>query len=84
MEKDWRLSRDQELYLIGKTVKSVVFPADSSNLESHAHCEFCWATISPYAGDEHNAYRTIDGRFWICQSCFHDFRQMFGWKIETD
>ena len=70
--EDWRLSIDQEEYLYGKKVKHrkcMVHPQDPG---WHVHCELCYATISPYPGDEQEAYQTEDGLFWICNSCFAD------------
>lgn len=79
---DWRLSRGQKDYLQGKTLTRKIFLADKKNPERHAHCEFCWETISPYAGDMHEAYQTSDGRFWICSKCFRDFEKTFCWEVE--
>lgn len=81
INSDWRLSRGQKDYLDGKTLIYKVFPKDKRQPERHVHCEFCWETISPYLGDENEAYQTEDQKFWICRKCFHDFNKMFNWKL---
>ena len=50
----------------------------------HDHCAFCQRHISlPLATDDVDAvdrgYATDDGYHWICESCFADFREQFGW-----
>lgn len=71
-EGDWRLSRGQEEYLHGAICRLRTYPVDTSDVGRYAHCELCWATISPCGSNEHEAYQTVDGMFWICKSCFSD------------
>jgi hypothetical protein len=57
----------------------------------HDHCEFCWETFeSPAAiagGRESDAisegYATVDDDRpgWICDRCFEDFKDEFGWTV---
>lgn len=77
--EDWRLSvpRDD---LYGKTLKKCHWHATESN--DHDHCEFCWAKFSEREEDLHEGYCTMQDSRWICEECFHDFKEMFGWKIE--
>jgi hypothetical protein len=32
-------------------------------------------------GTLHEGYCTIDNYHWICETCFHDFKDMFKWKV---
>lgn len=82
MENDWRLSRGQEEYLYGKKLKRIKYPVNSQDPGQHAHCELCYATISPYSGDEHEAYQTEDRRFWICDNYFADFCEKLHLSVE--
>jgi hypothetical protein len=49
----------------------------------HDHCEFCWAKfmIEDYPDVLHEGYSTLDDYRWICENCFQDFKEMFGWKV---
>jgi lipopolysaccharide biosynthesis regulator YciM len=29
-------------------------------------------------------YATEDKYYWVCPSCFEDFKDMFNWKIESE
>jgi hypothetical protein len=59
----------------------------------HDHCDFCWATFmaSEAARDDPEilgAGYTVAGpersTFWICRTCFDDFRERFGWSVVSD
>jgi hypothetical protein len=45
----------------------------------HDHCEFCSAKFSMMDADLHEGYVTEDGYRWICEPCFLDFAESFGW-----
>ena len=60
--EDWRLSRGQEDYLSG--------------VGFHKHCELCWTTLSPYGTDEHEGYVSENRQYWLCQSCFQEFKNI--------
>ena len=78
-ENDWRLQR-QETYLRDKTLyhkKCVKF----SDEWEHEHCEFCGEKISEYDGDLNEGYCTKDEKYWICEECYNDFKEMFNWKL---
>ncbi len=44
----------------------------------HAHCEFCWDKALTY--EACTFYCTEDMYHWICEKCFNDFREKFGWQ----
>lgn len=47
----------------------------------HAHCDFCWETVTTDSKSEF--YCTKDLRYWICPTCFNDFRNKFKWAIKS-
>jgi hypothetical protein len=49
----------------------------------HDHCEFCGKTFSARLGDLSEGYCTLDEYHWICQDCFSDFKEEFGWMVES-
>lgn len=66
---DWRL-RGQDEY--------------SQNGSLHARCEFCWHKFMENPDGvkdcSKQGYCSIDGKYWICEDCFNDFRKKFNWK----
>ena len=81
---DWRL-RGQEEYLQGMkfTYKKFMSVGDRSD---HEHCEFCWHKFmeQPEGVEDctSEGYCSMDGKYWVCESCFEDFKDMFGWEVE--
>ena len=47
----------------------------------HAHCDFCTEKI--LTRDHRTCYCTRDFETWICEKCFNDFHDRFGWKVVT-
>ncbi len=56
----------------------------------HDHCDFCWAKfMAPEIADRNPemlaAGYTIASEerstFWICPSCFEDFKERFAWTV---
>lgn len=77
-KNDWRYA-GQERYLKNATLKYAHF---NSSLRDHDHCEFCYAKFSDKSNDLHDGYCTLDAYHWICPDCYHDFKEIFQWKIE--
>lgn len=75
---DWRLN-GQEAYLLHKKLKRQKFK--SKGLYDHDHCSFCWDKFSEHEADLGVGYCTEDEYYWICDSCFHDFKEKFGWNV---
>ena len=78
-KNDWRLT-GQENYLKGKDLIFSKYKPRSEKWD-HDHCEFCFETISEYPSDINEAYCTADKYHWICEECFADFQEMFGWVV---
>ena len=81
---DWRLT-NQEEYLRGATLHWRRYTAPRPDWD-HDHCEFCWAKFADadlVPGALEAGYTTDDGYRWICEACFADFRERFGWHIAT-
>lgn len=80
--KDWRLDgREKHLarWLKGKQLTYRQFVASPQS--DHVHCEFCWEKIGAYEGVPHFGYCTLDGRQWVCEACFSDFKNLFEWTV---
>lgn len=83
---DWRL-RGQEEYLQNLKFRFIKFNAGKTN-SMHAHCEFCWHKFmekSEGVSDcSSEGYCSIDGNYWVCEECFHDFQMLFNWTVEDN
>lgn len=80
---DWRL-QGQEQYLAGVTLVHRCYRQNPTNPDwDHDHCEFCWKTFALVDEPDvlHQGYATEDDYRWICEPCFDDFADLFGWKV---
>jgi len=71
---DWRF-RDQDGYLMCAKLTRSNFDI---SIREHDHCEFCFEKFN---NNSQYGYHTLDNYYWICVSCFDDFRKMFNWEI---
>jgi hypothetical protein len=80
---DWRLT-GQERYLTGATFEWADWHSPRPGWD-HDHCEFCFAKFAgPELADTlHTGFTTADRSRWVCQQCFADFRERFGWRVST-
>ena len=76
---DWRFMGQDE-YLIDVQLKFTTYTRWSETWD-HDHCVFCMNGFSEYEGDLHKGYCTSDKKYWICEKCFEDFRDMFNWQV---
>ncbi len=76
---DWRI-QGQENYLKDCNLVFKKFYKFSDTWD-HEHCEFCWSKFSEFKDDLHQGYCTLDGKYWICEGCFKDFKDMFHWNV---
>ena len=80
MQDDARLC-GQEAYLAGVTL--VYQPWNPANPHNdHDHCEFCWAKFMHRADCLQAGYSTEDRGRWICEECYHDFKERFKWRLK--
>lgn len=74
---DWRLLNDVE-HLKGKYLA----PSDGEELARHAPwlkaCAFCWEEARKRP--RRRWYVPEDAGCCVCEDCFRDFREPFGWK----
>ena len=74
---DWRLL-DQESYLADKTLRFCKWESNNPDYD-HEHCRFCWAK---FPNEFPEGYVTTENRYWwICPTCYEDFKEMFRWKL---
>ncbi len=79
-ENDWRISFLNKR-LFNTHVKKMDYHGKC--LGDHAHCEFCFETISEYDGDLHSGYRLTDTcNCWLCEKCYDDFKELCGFILE--
>ena len=75
--KDWRL-QGQEKYLKNAVLERRKYQLYRQGWD-HDHCEFCGVKFSLDAADALQiGYATSDSYRWICDTCFEDFKDMFG------
>ena len=82
-EQDWRI--DNCKMLRGVALRRKKYSAPSKQWD-HDHCAFCQLHISvPPPPDNEDAvesgWATEDGYHWVCEACFADFRDQFGWTV---
>jgi len=79
---DWR-RMGQETYLTNQKIRYVSHYMAKSPVWEHEHCCFCFAKISPYDGDLHDSYCTInlENEQWVCADCYSDFKDEFNWEV---
>jgi len=81
-KNDWRLT-GQENYLKGVTLYWKKYRR-YSNTWDHDHCDFCWVEFCLEGCEDSliEGYATEDDYYWICETCFKDFKDMFQWKLQ--
>jgi len=81
---DWRLAFLKG-YPTGITFYRIAYKQLSKQWD-HDHCMTCWAKFTEDDRPEdphqiiHRGYTTDEGPWWICDTCFQDFKEMFGWR----
>jgi hypothetical protein len=83
---DWRLN-GQEKYLTGVNLihrRYRRYPKDTT--WDHDHCEFCAKTftVEDFPDTIQVGYATEDDYRWICETCFAEFKDRFGWVVIAD
>ncbi len=79
-KNDWRLVNQKE-YLMNAQLTKSEYKA-IGDYSDHEHCAFCWDKFSENDEDLSAGYRTKDGRYWICEECFNDFKDEFNFTLE--
>ncbi len=79
-KNDWRLTYQDE-FLLDAELKKAEFSEEQQKTD-HCHCVFCWEKFSERKMDISEGYCTKDGRYWICEECYTDFKEMFRFKLE--
>jgi hypothetical protein len=76
---DWR-RQGQEKFLGGVRLVAGAYAPVRPDWD-HDHCAFCSAKFSARDGDVREGYATVDGYYWMCATCFADFRDDFEWTV---
>lgn len=80
IQDDWRLFNQKDFLMNAKLIKMKY--SKPSDKWDHDHCSFCWDKFSESDDDLQQGYCTEDGKYWICEECFNDFKDMFHFKVE--
>jgi hypothetical protein len=80
---DWRLINGGD-YLQGLVLTRKEWRQSRPHWD-HDHCELCWATFGPRAMADafQVGYTDQDEYRWVCETCFADFREHYGWQTPT-
>lgn len=78
MKNDWRLVNQENFLMRKNVVKAHFFETADCD---HTHCVFCWEKIGKQRNMLNTAYRIVGGNWWICEKCFTDFKEHFGFQI---
>jgi len=83
-ENDWRL-RGQERYLRGRAWSRRRYTSPRPGWD-HDHCAFCWGKLMEVQAADvlDEGYATDDLYYWVCPTCFDDFKAMFAWTLAED
>lgn len=73
---DWRII-GQEGYLKNKHLHHRGFKR-ALCVEDYLQCEFCWSHFE----EDVMAYFDPNGKVWICEECYQDFKSYFNWTVE--
>ncbi len=76
---DWRLLNQKD-YLMNKKLMKTNYTKRSEKWD-HDHCAFCWDKFSERKEDLTQGYCTLDKKYWICEECFNDFKEMFKFTV---
>ena len=76
---DWRIT-NQDKYLKDAVLQRLSYGSRTTKTD-HDHCEFCVDRFSDNHGDLHVGYCTPGCYYWICEECYKDFNELFGWKL---
>ena len=79
-KNDWRVT-DQAEYLMAVKLIHCKF---TSKIREHDHCEFCGIKFSEHDDDLREGYCTLDKYYWICDQCYHDFKDYFKWELKLN
>lgn len=71
----------QEQWLAGVALVYRSWKAVGRN--DHDHCDICWAKFAEFEDCLHEGYCTPDSYYWICPECFSEFKERFGWKLQS-
>jgi hypothetical protein len=78
MESDWRLN-GQEHFLTNVELAHRRWTRYSQTWD-HDHCVFCTDKFVDDGKSLTIGYCTLDSNTWICEPCFNDFKERFGWS----
>jgi hypothetical protein len=79
---DWRVT-GQENLKGAKLVRRKYRQNPRNPKWDHDHCSFCGVEfcLKEHCNSLKEGYATLDDYYWICPTCFDDFKDLFGWEV---
>lgn len=81
MEKEWRLVNENKHLMKEHFIHTTFQPTEECD---HVHCAFCWAKFGAERNWLRTGYYTLGKHRWVCEQCFQDFRNQFGWVVDCE
>lgn len=75
-KNDWRLQWQE------KFMKNMIFRWKDFDGKDHDHCSFCWEKFGYLENNLKQGYCSLDNEYWVCKTCFEDFKEHFNFKIK--
>ncbi|GGJ10437.1 hypothetical protein GCM10010885_19570 [Alicyclobacillus cellulosilyticus] len=79
MENHWRLTNQMDYLFQARLIKKHYSPINQK--WDHDHCSFC---TEKFYNIDQVGYCTEDEYYWICDGCFHGFKDMFKWTVVNE
>jgi PAS domain-containing protein len=79
-EDDWRLlstSPKKDLHFLRRVFDRTIC------IEDYEKCEFCYAIFDEDEENPKTAYYCPQERYWVCKTCFNDFKEHLNWTAEA-
>ena len=82
MEEPWYIRIYEDNDHIHK--KELQFKNIDFKVGDHRHCEVCWDKFSYSTDCLHRGYYEKESKCWVCEKCFKEFRNLYGWTVCED
>ena len=79
-EDDWRLLStfpEKNLHFLRRVFDRTIC------IEDYDQCEFCYAIFDEDEENPKTAYYCPQERYWVCETCFNDFKDHLNWTAEA-
>lgn len=74
-----KISEDAEKYVAASNRGREFLEGEKIQAFWHEHCIFCWEKFMTDMNTE--CFCTLDYYFWICKTCYEDFKEKFNFTL---